>query len=262
MRHEVIRLLVLCLLGMVIGGLCAFYFVWSNSAEKSTPNTEATKSSADITNENISSTDFPSLDEHTFTRRKVIHSFVGDLTEQEIVLTLNSNASEYKDLDAREHQGLIELQRSLLERLSQTNPGEALTFALDNDLPRKFIELPAVRSIYDDSSFAPPPASIAQVSFIETVFNVWAANDLSAALDKATSLDGASRELALAGILKTQSKASLEELKQIGMQFGSEQYGLDAYYNLVNSETWKIQEQYGNKLDHTLRSAIYLRTGW
>ncbi len=239
MRHEVIRLLVLCVLGLVIGGLCAFYFVWSNSAEKSTPNTEATKSSAittDITNENISSTDFPSLDEHTFTRRKVIHSFVGDLTEQEIVLILNSNASEYKDLDAREHQGLIELQRSLLERLSQTNPGEALTFALDNDLPRKFIELPAVRSIYDDSSFAPPPASIAQVSFIETVFNVWAANDLSAALDKATSLDGASRELALAGILKTQSKASLEELKQIGMQFGSEQYGLDAYYNLVNSE--------------------------
>lgn len=239
MRHEIIRLLVLCVLGLVIGGMCAFYFFRSNSTEKSIPSTEAAMSSAittETTNENVSLIDYPSLDGKSFVRRKAIHEFVGNLTERELVPTLTSTVNSFEELDARQHQGLVELQRSLLERLSQTNPHEALTFALNNDLPHQFIELPAARSIYDESSFASPPASIAQVSFIETVFNVWAVNDLSAALDKATSLDGASRELALAGILKTQSNASLEELKQIGMQFGSDQYGVDAYYDLVNSE--------------------------
>lgn len=239
MRPETIRLSVLCVLGMVIGGLCAFYFVWSSSTEKSPPSSEASMSSAitrELTNESVRLIEFPFLVEKIFTRRQAVHEFVGNLTEQELVPTLTSTVKSLEELDARQLQGLVELQRSLLERLSQTSPHEALTFALNNDLPRQLIELPGVRSIYDNSSFAPPPASKTQVSFIETVFNVWAANDLSTALDNAASLDDASREFAIAGILKTKSTASLEELKQIGMQLGNEQYGLDAYYDLINSE--------------------------
>lgn len=239
MRPETIRLSVLCVLGMVIGGLCAFYFVRSSSTEKSPPSSEASMSSAitrELTNESVRLIEFPFLVEKIFTRRQAVHEFVGNLTEQELVPTLTSTVKSLEELDARQLQGLVELQRSLLERLSQTSPHEALTFALNNDLPRQLIELPGVRSIYDNSSFAPPPASKTQVSFIETVFNVWAANDLSTALDNAASLDDASREFAIAGILKTKSTASLEELKQIGMQLGNEQYGLDAYYDLINSE--------------------------
>ena len=239
MRPETIRLSVLCVLGMVIGSLCAFYFVWRNSTETSPPSSEASMSSAitkELTNESVRLIEFPFLVEKIFTRRQAVHEFVGNLTEQELVPTLTSTVNSLEELDARQLQGLVELQRSLLERLSQTSPHEALTFALNNDLPRQMIELPGVRSIYDNSSFAPPPASKTQVSFIETVFNVWAANDLSTALDNAASLDDASREFAIAGILKTKSTASFEELKQIGMQLGSEQYGLDAYYDLINSE--------------------------
>lgn len=239
MRPETIRLSVLCVLGMVIGSLCAFYFVWRNSTEASPPSSEASMSSAitkELTNESVRLIEFPFLVEKTFSRRQAVHEFVGNLAEQELVPTLTSTVNSLEELDARQLQGLVELQRSLLERLSQTSPHEALTFALNNDLPRQMIELPSVRSIYDNSSFAPPPASKTQVSFIETVFNVWAANDLSTALDNAASLDDASREFAIAGILKTKSIASLEELKQIGMQLGSEQYGLDAYYDLINSE--------------------------
>lgn len=239
MRPETIRLSVLCVLGMVIGSLCAFYFVWRNSTEASPPSSEASMSSAitkELTNESVRLIEFPFLVEKIFSRRQAVHEFVGNLAEQELVPTLTSTVNSLEELDARQLQGLVELQRSLLERLSQTSPHEALTFALNNDLPRQMIELPGVRSIYDNSSFAPPPASKTQVSFIETVFNVWAANDLSTALDNAASLDDASREFAIAGILKTKSTASLEELKQIGMQLGSEQYGLDAYYDLINSE--------------------------
>lgn len=239
MRPETIRLSVLCVLGMVIGSLCAFYFVWRNSTDTSPLSSEASMSSAitkELTNESVRLIEFPFLVEKIFSRRQAVHEFVGNLAEQELVPTLTSTVNSLEELDARQLQGLVELQRSLLERLSQTSPHEALTFALNNDLPRQMIDLPGVRSIYDNSSFAPPPASKTQVSFIETVFNVWAANDLSTALDNAANLDDASREFAIAGILKTKSTASLEELKQIGMQLGSEQYGLDAYYDLINSE--------------------------
>lgn len=219
--------------------VCAHFILSGVVQQRSPPSSEASMSSAitrELTNESVRLIEFPFLVEKIFTGRQTVHEFVGNLTEQELVPTLTSTVNSLEELDARQLQGLVELQRSLLERLSQTSPHEALTFALNNDLPRQLMELPGVRSIYDNSSFAPPPASKTQVSFIETVFNVWAANDLSTALDNAASLDDASREFAIVGILKTKSTASLEELKQIGMQLGSEQYGLDAYYDLINSE--------------------------
>lgn len=128
------------------------------------------------------------------------------------------------------------LQRALLERLTDFDAEEAVEYAVAHDLPHQLVTLSSHASIRLSRRFALPPSAPTQSSFITTVFYSWATRDLSAATEHARTLDTESRELALKGILESQSGKSLDELREIARELGSERQAEDVYLARFNAE--------------------------
>ncbi len=128
------------------------------------------------------------------------------------------------------------LQRALLERLTNFEAEEAVEYAVAHDLPQQLVTLSSHASIRLSLRFALPPSAPAQSSFITTVFYSWATRDLSAATEHAHTLDTESRQLALKGILESQSGKSLDELREIAVELGSEKQAEDVYLAGFNTE--------------------------
>ena len=246
--------ILLCVVGVVVGIGCAFAikFVASSNTPSNTH---------DATESNKTSTSYAESDE-----RQTNYTFQDDISDHLQALKQFEDRSLAKNFDEVEAaiylyvaqipgrflgdifesttdssfdsttRILHKLQRALLERLTNIDPEEAVEYAVAHDLPLQLVTLSSHASIRLSLRFALPPSAPTQPSFITTVFYSWATRDLSAATEHAHTLDTESRQLALRGILESQSGKSLDELREIAVKLGSEKQAEDVYLAAFNIE--------------------------
>ena len=174
-----------------------------------------------------------SLTKNSVEREFAVYSYVAQIAKSDLgpVFESLNNTSLVPSMRVRH-----ELQGALLEKLAISNPQEAMDFAVAHDIPQRSVAMSANASRTIALQFALPPSAPAQISFITTVFSVWAKRDLSDAITHAQNLDEQYRKLALAGILESQADQSLDELRKIALDLGSEQHAIDVYLASFNSE--------------------------
>lgn len=174
-----------------------------------------------------------SQDQNSIELKATVLSFVAEAPQSSLGAILELLRDEsFKHSMHTKH----ELQRALLAKLAKTHPREALGFAVEHDVPQQLASVTSVASMSLYLQFALPPSVPAQTSFITTVFNVWSARDQTEAIAQAIKLDDENKKLALDGILQSQVGKSLEELRKIAEDLGSEQQAVDSYLASFNTE--------------------------
>ena len=140
-----------------------------------------------------SSLETKSLHDNAVQRFVVIYSYVAELHEASVIDKLEESTQHWKrKLSPRVLQ---ELQIALLQRLTLSNPREALEFALDTE---------------EES----------QDLFIKAVIDPWATTDLDEAISRAKHSDWRVRYLALESIVQAQLDLPLAKLCDVAQELG------------------------------------------
>lgn len=246
MKRLLSQIFLLGLIGLVLGGGIAYllYVMMYSSAsspdhDSKPPNIVSLQESSigDDEARNYDPTlrqfEDSSLTTHASELASEIYSFVALLPEQDLGVVLRRTAnSSFRFQEDVQHK----LQQALLERLTIFNPNVALNFALNHGNTDKLTSDYSAALARMSFEFAAPPTSPPKFTYIETVFKIWAMNDLATAVAQGKQLDTSTRRLAIAGILASQVGESFQYLQDIASEMGEESLAVDAFLLSFNVE--------------------------
>ncbi|MXW07881.1 MAG: hypothetical protein F4X56_08780 [Gammaproteobacteria bacterium] len=235
MRRPLLNVLLLCSLGIVVGIGLVLIVQFSKSSSDSS-GTLVSDPSSQHSIDRIDGLD-ESLDllltQNSIELKATVFSYIAKIPDKDLgsVLELLANGSLKYSERVR-----YELHRALVKKLVSSNPLEALRYAVDHDRQLRIGTESLSASPINAHEFAMPPLAPNPSSLITSLFHFWAMSDVNVANSYARDLDAQSRKLALVGILKSQAGKSLDELRKIAIDLGSERHAIDAYLASLNKE--------------------------
>ncbi len=250
MKKTLVYSLFMCLFGVVLGGSIAYIVHLATMSEDLSKTSNEVFSSKNDTNSPIDSdsqineyslVDSRKIEQHlqefddltlvedSADQRKLIYSYVSQIPNQELEHYLRHTIEKSFSVGELVQ---FKLQQAMLEKLSIFNPKGALDIALAISPAPQSSALSMRMSI----DFAVFPAQPPKMTLIETVFKVWASNDLPSAVAQGKTLADSTKRFALAGILASQEHQSLDQLRGIALAMGSSQEAVNAYIASFNIE--------------------------
>lgn len=217
---------------MGLGGTaCVLYLLPDNSdSSLGNPTNETAKTESGSYSNTANTTDFSELLEnastpanvadlvfskHAFARKATIVFWAESLSEDQALARLDQSTSPSWQIVSTDR---IDLQTTLLQKLSITAPERALKFAMTRDEQER-------------------------AWMVSVIFGIWAGTNLNDAIEQAKELDGQLVGTALSAILNSRDDLRLEQLREIAMEFSSENVAFLNYFEHLTRSPIKNPEE-------------------